>query len=829
MNFKQDLFKVILKLGIHLLTKEEQNIKNYNNYLIGGRRKVIISNIDMTLLTIYNLFIFVQALVKNNGKVLFVDKYWKSSEILKIVAKRNLQYFITDKLWVGGTITNFDQTKWYYYLHNMDVGSRPPSLIVVFDHYWYRNILEETNLKKVPVVGSLTFTDIDDMLNYFVVGNFTTWNSIFFLGKVLDLAMTTGRLNKTKKFMWEAEKFKSRRDMTLGMSNNAELSFKKRWKLRKRDRFIRLFRKQVVRVRVFRPLLKTSARRKQIIEKLFSSYYNFSTKLINKTRFRIEKIKKKNHRSTNTVQNFISFYERRLISVLYRFRFCKTREVAKKIINKKLVSVNNIPVWNKNFLIKNGDVIQINALEFRFKETKSFLTRWRKFSRNLYRKKKHYRIKTAKLSYRVNRKKARIKNRKRLSSIKRLQDIKKGMPLHRLSDKVANKKWLSRSKLSSKIHLFAIEKKKLLAGIAAILSAYTKLKFNNFKCVKLFFSQSFSKLFFWRRFIYMKQKLIALNIRMIKISKISLLKSDSFDKVNFRNLNSDYNPVLRRYRKYLRRKTHTWKRIRKLFKCKRLSLPRRKLKSYAKNVALLNNLTSKHYSNKQGKYLNSLYHLKRKQMKLRGILVKRQYLRNGPTDSPSNSFFKAFFRKKKKGSLLKLLFLTKKNSYLKDSLASSDKNTYNKFINKFRISYFLRFGKTKFMEFLRRERLDALAQPGAKRYPYNWKSKMFRKILHYKKNKHKYKGKIGIQRFLPRFLLKKRKKKKPWWVRKHRRKVLKARRIKVYKFKKKKKNYPRNFLLDRKTGVALYLYTPPVEKLLLGRYITLKRLKSIIA
>mgnify|MGYP000333158651 CR=1 FL=1 len=94
-KFSYNLFKIILKLGIHSLKKNEDfRLKNINGYILGDKHENIIVDIDMTLLSLYNMFLFIQNLIKKNGKILFIEKYFSFSKIIKLLAEKNLQSFI---------------------------------------------------------------------------------------------------------------------------------------------------------------------------------------------------------------------------------------------------------------------------------------------------------------------------------------------------------------------------------------------------------------------------------------------------------------------------------------------------------------------------------------------------------------------------------------------------------------------------------------------------------------------------------------------------------------------------------------------------------------
>lgn len=120
---------------------------------------------------------------------------------------------------------------------------------------------------------------------------------------------------------------------------------------------------------------------------------------------------------SSITQIFIARYETRLSSILYRLGVCKNVNVAKVLIHAKNVYVNNIPIFDKNFFIKPGDIIQLNLKKCKPFQLISFLKRIRKIRRRVPRK---------------WRRKSRIffrsKTRKKLRSVLRKVPLKKTVP-----------------------------------------------------------------------------------------------------------------------------------------------------------------------------------------------------------------------------------------------------------------------------------------------------------------------------------------------------------------------------------------------------------------
>ena len=163
---------------------------------------------------------------------------------------------------------------------------------------------------------------------------------------------------------------------------------KKRRFKKKRGVFIRTFFKQIVRVHTFRRLLKKNQRRLQLTKKLVSFYYNWTRTYTKKPRTskKIPTVPKR--RVSNKLQVFLSGYERRLLTVLYRLNFFKDRILAKKAIENNWVFVNNKLITKKNWLIKNNDVIRVKLNEYSKEKSWSFLKKWRRYNKKFYRRRR---------------------------------------------------------------------------------------------------------------------------------------------------------------------------------------------------------------------------------------------------------------------------------------------------------------------------------------------------------------------------------------------------------------------------------------------------------
>lgn len=229
---------------------------------------------------------------------------------------------------------------------------------------------------------------MDNYIDYYVVGNYSNFNTVCFLTKMLDLSISCARLDKIK-----LNKFLMPSDTRVIVKKKKRRKFRK-----KRGRFIRAFKWNIIRKNKFRLEIKKYAYRYRLIRNIFSKYYNTTRRKAGNPRVlkRKTKLKQVNKRTTNYLQNFLGYYEKRLISVLYKLKLCKDRRIAKKLVENNLVFVNNFNSKGKNFNIKNNDIIQINFFNFRKRQAHVVL---RKILKRKLKKRFDWRIKKYRSPY----------------------------------------------------------------------------------------------------------------------------------------------------------------------------------------------------------------------------------------------------------------------------------------------------------------------------------------------------------------------------------------------------------------------------------------------
>lgn len=76
-------FKLFINLGISFLYFKNKKLQNFNNYLLGLRKKNALLFLNKNIFLLYQIIILLQMTIKKNGKILFIKEDYKFIELLK--------------------------------------------------------------------------------------------------------------------------------------------------------------------------------------------------------------------------------------------------------------------------------------------------------------------------------------------------------------------------------------------------------------------------------------------------------------------------------------------------------------------------------------------------------------------------------------------------------------------------------------------------------------------------------------------------------------------------------------------------------------------------
>jgi small subunit ribosomal protein S2 len=100
----------LLKLGIQFGHKKSRRHPSMMPYIYGKRNDMYIINIEKFQEKLQEALKFVQSLIKDNKKIVFIGTKPNVKKYLEKVAKENDLFYIINR-WIGGTLTNFSTIK----------------------------------------------------------------------------------------------------------------------------------------------------------------------------------------------------------------------------------------------------------------------------------------------------------------------------------------------------------------------------------------------------------------------------------------------------------------------------------------------------------------------------------------------------------------------------------------------------------------------------------------------------------------------------------------------------------------------------------------------
>ncbi|NWN92224.1 30S ribosomal protein S2 [Marinobacter adhaerens] len=195
----------LLKAGAHFGHQTRYWNPKMSKYIFGARNKIHIINLEQTVPAMNEALDFVQQLVENKNKILFVGTKRAAAKIIKEEAERSGQPFVNQR-WLGGMLTNYktirqsirryrdldaqskdgtfdkltkkealERTREMDKLERSiggikDMGGLPDAMFVVdVDHE--RIAIKEANKLGIPVIGVVDTNSNPDGVDYVIPGN----------------------------------------------------------------------------------------------------------------------------------------------------------------------------------------------------------------------------------------------------------------------------------------------------------------------------------------------------------------------------------------------------------------------------------------------------------------------------------------------------------------------------------------------------------------------------------------------------------------------------------------------------------------------------------
>ncbi len=106
----QDKVNILLKLGIQFGHKKSRRHPSMVPYIYGKRNDMYIIDIEKFQEKLQEALKFIQSLIKDNKKIVFIGTKPNVKRYLEKTAKENDFFYIINR-WIGGTLTNFSTIK----------------------------------------------------------------------------------------------------------------------------------------------------------------------------------------------------------------------------------------------------------------------------------------------------------------------------------------------------------------------------------------------------------------------------------------------------------------------------------------------------------------------------------------------------------------------------------------------------------------------------------------------------------------------------------------------------------------------------------------------
>jgi len=226
--------KELLEAGVHFGHQTRRWNPKMKRYIYGARNGIYIIDLHQTLKLFDEAQKFVQEVITNGGKVLFVGTKKQAQDAIQEAAVRSRQYYVNQR-WLGGMLTNFrtirDRVKRLAELNTMaengtldrltkkealllmeerdklerylsgikDMGSLPDVLVVV-DLKKEHIAVDEARRLEIPIVALVDTNCDPDLVDYVIPGNDDAIRAIKLIsGKIADAVA------EIKQPEWDAE------------------------------------------------------------------------------------------------------------------------------------------------------------------------------------------------------------------------------------------------------------------------------------------------------------------------------------------------------------------------------------------------------------------------------------------------------------------------------------------------------------------------------------------------------------------------------------------------------------------------------------------------
>ena len=210
------IIKKMFEAGIHFGHQTRYWHPKMNDFIFCKKNKTHIINLEKTAVKYKLATKFIQKIVENNGKILFIGTKRSSRKIIEEEAIKSKQPFISTR-WLGGTLTNFKTVKdsikklkemikiiesnnnnltkkenllfnkKLFKLNKIIGGIKDmeklPDAIFVVDVGHHKIAVNEAKKLKIPILGVVDTNHSPEGIDYIIPGNDDSFKSISFYVK----------------------------------------------------------------------------------------------------------------------------------------------------------------------------------------------------------------------------------------------------------------------------------------------------------------------------------------------------------------------------------------------------------------------------------------------------------------------------------------------------------------------------------------------------------------------------------------------------------------------------------------------------------------------
>src|SRR5436305_1283782 len=226
--------KELLEAGVHFGHQTRRWNPKMKRYIYGARNGIYIIDLHQTLKLYEDAQKFIQEVVANNGRVLFVGTKKQAQDAISEAAVRCRQYFINQR-WLGGMLTNFrtirdrvkrldelnvleangtlarltkkeaailteEREKLERYLGGIKTMPGLPDVLIIIDCKKEHIAIAEARRLEIPIVALVDTNCDPDEVDYVIPGNDDAIRAIKLVcGKMADA------ISEVKQAEWDAE------------------------------------------------------------------------------------------------------------------------------------------------------------------------------------------------------------------------------------------------------------------------------------------------------------------------------------------------------------------------------------------------------------------------------------------------------------------------------------------------------------------------------------------------------------------------------------------------------------------------------------------------